>query len=132
MLHVKQFIMSITKNNELPSLDFIAGLIVGEGSFLWTKQQNTKIPVFQLKMPANEKPLFDLIRNKLCLKETVHEYNHKNRHYVLLLIRKRTTIENILIPALEGRLFGQKKEKFDKWKDDYFNNKLNFIYKHYQ
>ena len=39
-----------TQNNELPSLDFIAGLIAGEGAFMWIKQNNTEIPVFQLKM----------------------------------------------------------------------------------
>lgn len=32
------------------SLDFIAGLIAGEGSFMWINQNNNTIPVFQLKM----------------------------------------------------------------------------------
>ena len=115
--------------NELPSLDFIAGLIVGEGSFMWIKQNGTEIPVFQLKMHATERPLFDLLKTKMGLKEKIYEYTHQERHYVLLLIRKRSVIENIIIPVFDGRLFGNKKIQFENWKNKYFERKLNFIYK---
>jgi len=71
------------------SLDFIAGLICGKGPFMWIKQNNTEIPVFQLKMHYKDKNLIEMVRDSLDLSETVHEYTHQNRHYALLLVRKK-------------------------------------------
>lgn len=112
------------------SLDFIAGLIAGEGSFMWINQNGNQIPVFQLKMHADERPLFELIKAKLALKDKIHEYTHQNRHYVLLIIRKRSTIENIIIPTFDQRLFGLKKKQFDAWRDKFYQRKLLFKYKY--
>ncbi|MFH2136536.1 MAG: LAGLIDADG family homing endonuclease [Patescibacteria group bacterium] len=95
------------------SLDFIAGLIAGEGSFMWIKQNNQEVPVFQLKMHASDKELVEMVRDGLNLNETIHIYNHQNRHYVLLLVRKRKTINEKIIPLLDGRLFGMKKNQFN-------------------
>ena len=92
----------------LHSYDFIAGLITNTGSFLWVKQKNSEVPVFQLKMQASDYDLILLIKDKLGIKEVIHEYTHQNRTYALLLIRSRRTIENVLIPIFDGRLFGQK------------------------
>ena len=120
------------ETNQIPSLDFIAGLISVEGSFLWSNQKGIEIPVFQLKIQGDEKTLLELIKNKLELKEKVYEYRHQNRHYALLLVRKRSSIENILIPFFEGRLIGKKRLQFENWKNKYFEKKLNFIYRHTQ
>ncbi len=109
----------------LPSFDFIAGLISREGSFLWIKQNGTEIPVFQLKMRADERPLFELFKEKLGLKEKIYEYTHQNRHYVLLLIRRRRVLEDIIIPAFEFRLFGLKKKQFDGWKRKFIRKRLS-------
>lgn len=97
------------------TLDFIAGLIAGEGSFMWIKQNGGEIPVFQLKMHADERPLFEQIKARLGLKEKIYEYTHQNRHYVLLLIRKRFSLTNIIIPTFENRLFGLKRIQFNNW-----------------
>lgn len=113
----------------LPSLDFIAGLFSAIGSFLWVKQKNSEIPVFQLKMAKNEEGLLNLVKQKLGLKEIVHNYIHKNRSYALLLIRSRRTIENVLIPLVDGRLFGQKAIQFELWKKKYYEKRLEFVYK---
>ncbi len=111
------------------SLDFIAGLIAGEGAFMWIKQNGQETPVFQLKMHADERSLFELIKNKLGLKEKIYEYTHQNRHYVLLLVRKRKVIEEIIIPVFDQRLFGLKKIQFEEWRDKFFQKRLTFKYK---
>lgn len=113
----------------LPSLDFIAGILSIEGSFMWIRQNKSEIPVFQLKMQPTEKSLLELIRLKLGLKEKIYEYNHQKRSYVLLLVRKRSTIENVIIPVFEGRLLGNKMVQFEDWKNRYFEHKINFIYR---
>lgn len=118
-----------TKNIANISIDFIAGLIAGAGAFMWIKQSGQETPVFQLKMHADEKQLFELIKEKLGLKEKIYEYTHQDRHYVLLLVRKRSVIEKIIIPTFDQRLFGLKKLQFELWRDKFFQKKLSFIYK---
>lgn len=113
----------------LPSFEYIAGLITSTGSFLWVKQKNSEIPVFQLKLQFGDFELLELIKAKLEIKESIHQYIHQGRSYSLLLIRSRRTIETQLIPILDGRLFGQKKLQFDLWKKKYFEKKLDFVYK---
>lgn len=111
------------------SLDFIAGLVAGEGSFMWIKQGGSEIPVFQLKMHALERPLFEMVKETLGLKEKIYEYNHQNRHYVVILVRKRTSIEDTIIPSFENRLYGLKKIQFDEWKNKFFERKTLYKYK---
>ncbi len=114
-----------------PSLDFIAGLINTGASFIWVKQKETEVPVFQIKMHISEKPLLELLKQKLGLKEVIYEYNYASRQYVLLLVRKRSVIETAIIPTFDGRLFGAKKTQFEAWKKKYFEKRLDFVYKHY-
>lgn len=123
-------IADYTKDYKNLSLDFIAGLIAGEGAFMWIKQNGNEVAVFQLKMHADEKPLFQLIKLRLGLKEKIYEYTHQNRHYVLLLIRKRRVIEDIIIPTFDQRLFGLKRDQFEVWKNKYYQKKLEFIYRY--
>lgn len=119
-------------NEPIPSYDFIAGFLTATGSFNWVKQKNSEVPVFQLKTKIDDLELLELIKAKLEVKEKVHTYTHQNRQYALLLIRSRKTIETVLIPILDGRLFGQKKIQFDLWQKKYFERKLDFIYKRHQ
>lgn len=107
----------VKKQNKLPSLDFIAGVIAVEGTFMWVKQNKKTIPVFQLKMSADEQELFKVIKSKLNLKENIYKYSHQDRNYVLMLIRSRSSISNIILPLLENRLYGSKKAKFESWKE---------------
>lgn len=113
----------------LPSFDYIAGLINSTGSFLWVRQKNSEVPVFQLKLQSSDFELLELIKAKLEIKESIHQYIHQGRQYSLLLIRSRRTIETVLIPLFDGRLFGQKRIQFDLWKNKYFEKKLEFVYK---
>lgn len=118
-------------NRILPSYDFIAGLLTGTGSFLWVKQKNSEVPVFQLKMQSGDHELLEFIKARLEIKESIHQYIHLGRKYSLLLIRSRRTIETKLIPIFDGRLLGQKKIQFEAWKKKYFEKKLDFVYKHH-
>ena len=127
MFHVKH--MTNTAQSELPSLDFIAGLIAAEGIFMQIKQKNQTIHVFQLKMHTVEYELLEQIKQRLGLKEKIHRYSHQNREYVLLLVRKRASIENSIIPVFTGRLFGKKKQQFDLWVTTYNENKKFFKYR---
>lgn len=120
------------ENIESPSLDFIAGLISTGATFMWVKQKQTEIPVFQIKMHASQKSLLETLRTKLGLTETIHHYQYKNRDYLLLLVRKRSVLENVIIPIFDGRLIGKKKIQFENWKNKYFQKQLTFIYKHYK
>lgn len=126
MKHISQI---DEKSTTLPSLDFIAGLFSATGSFLWVKQKNSEIPVFQLKTQAEDHQLLELIKEKLKIKESIHRYIHQGRGYSLLLIRSRRTIENVLIPLVDGRLFGQKAIQFEQWKNKYYEKRLEFVYK---
>ena len=119
----------IVQSSGLPSFEFIAGLLTGIGAFLWVKQKNSEVPVFQLKMQAGDHELLKLIKDKLGIKESIHKYIHQRREYSLLLIRSRRTIENTLIPIFDGRLFGQKATQFELWKKKYYEKKLEFVYK---
>jgi len=113
------------KNTKQLSLDYIAGLITGEGSFFWITQNKgkQKVPVFQLRMHYNDRELVFAVRNSLKLKEPIYEYKHRDknkpsliRHYVQLMVRKTEVIKEKIIPAFEGRLYGLKREQFNAWK----------------
>ena len=108
--------------DKLPSLDFVAGLIIGAGCFTWVRQNGHDQPVFQLKMHASERHLVEQIRLALKLNESIHEYNHSGRHYVILIVRSRSSIEEKIIPAFESRLFGKKAAIFYLWKEKYFQH----------
>ncbi len=118
--------------NYSPSLDFIAGLISTGATFMWVKQKESTVPVFQLKTHIRQRELLELIKAKLGLKETIYEYSYSSRQYLLLLVRRRSTIENTIIPTFDGRLFGAKRTQFEAWKTKYYEKKLEFAYKHYQ
>lgn len=100
------------------SLNFIAGLIEGDGSFMWIWQNGKRwVPVFQLKMHVKDKKLVTTVRDSLGLNEPVYEYNHGKRHYVLLIIRKRKSLEENIFPAFRNRLYGTKRQQFARWAD---------------
>lgn len=118
----------LPSSNDLPSLDFIAGLIAGEGAFMWINQNGRHQPVFQLKMHVGELYLFELIKLKLGLKEKIYSYSHQGRDYVLLLVRRRSSIEKIIIPTFDNRLFGLKEKQYLAWRERYFIEKEHHLY----
>lgn len=129
MLHVKH--IKNMDENSTPSLDFVSGLINTGATFMWVKQKEAEVPVFQIKLHTSQRELLELVKLKLGLKEKIYEYNYSNRQYVLILVRKRSVIETTIIPTFEGRLFGTKRDQFEAWKKKYFEKKLDFVYKHY-
>jgi len=121
-------------NTKKLSLDFIAGLITGEGSFLIVPYRKGKqmVFVFQLRLHYDDRELVFAVRNSLGLKESVYEFYYNNRHSALLLVRKRSTIEKIIIPTFDGRLTGLKEQQFQIWKEKFFENKKNWRYRYGQ
>lgn len=123
--------------------DFIAGLIVGEGTFCFTTtgnklfEETRKIPTFQLRMHVRDKKLVTAVRDMMNLKENkIYEYTHNNRHYAMLIIRNIGDIKNIIIPFFYKNLKGYKRKQFYQWLEDF--NKLEvaecykFIYRLYK
>lgn len=119
---------------ELFSYDFIAGLIVGEGTFYWTKDKirGESVPVFALRLHIRD---FDLIVNvKYSLglkKEKVYEYTHNGRHYGFLIVRNFDGLKRI-IEIIYPRLAGHKRVQFVEWfkkfKDENMKNSCKAIY----
>lgn len=128
----------ITNTKKL-SLDFIAGVIAGQGYFGWVKQSKgqQKVAVFQLRMHYNDRNLVFAVKNTLGLKEPVYEYNYQDqkkpslwRHSVLLLVRRREVIKKIIIPAFDDRLYGLKEQQFNQWKKEFSEQEKKWRY-HY-
>lgn len=116
---------------ELLSPDFIAGLVVGEGTFYWTKYRNKKIPVFALRMHIRD---FDLLINIKCslnLKETVYEYTNNGRHAAFLIVRSFESIKKVIEKIYPG-LTGHKRIQFIQWfkgfKDEDLDRRYKTIY----
>ena len=104
------------------NLDFIAGLIVGEGTFYWTRSPRGKIPAFALRMHVRDKELVTAVRDSLGLKrERIYEYTHNNRHYAFLIVRNIGSLKNAIIPLVYPRLQGYKLEQFRVWFDGFYN-----------
>lgn len=112
---------------KMPSLDFIAGIVSSFGSFFWSHKNGRRNPIFQLKIHASDKALLVLVKVGLCLKENIYEYNHQNRHYAVLMVRKRLALETQVIPLLNSRLFGRKSTEFELWRDMIIDDKLKRI-----
>jgi len=123
---------TLKKKIKLLSLDFIAGLVNSEGSFMLTKQNKgqQKVFAFQLKMDYQDRELLLAVKNSLGLKEKVHEYDRRQRHYVLLLVRRRETIKKIIIPAFDNKLYGQKGIQFNEWREQFFEEERKWEYQY--
>lgn len=101
-------------------LEFIAGLVVGEGTFCWTKSPRGKLPTFALRMHARDKELVEAARDSLGLREKVYEYTHGGRHYATLIVRNIGSLKNNIIPLLYPRLVGYKRQQFLEWFQGFF------------
>src|SRR3989338_7328460 len=114
---------------ELLSKDFIAGLVVGEGTFYWTKSvDNKKIPVFALRMHVRDFDLLINVKYSLDLKEKVYEYTHNSRHYAFLIIRNFESMKKV-IEEMYPRLTGYKKIQFVEWFNCFEDKHLDERYK---
>lgn len=99
---------------ELLNSDFIAGIIVGHGSFYWTKAGSKMVPCFALKMQINEFDLLVNIKYSLGLHERVYEYQNSGRHFGLLLVRSFAGLR-IMIEQIYPKLRGHKRKQFAEW-----------------
>jgi len=111
-------------NTIIPSLDYIAGIVETSGSFYWSNTTRKAYPVFQVKLVGRETDLLKAIKSKLGLNEVVHEYLHDGRHYAVLTVRRRSSIERIILPFLDQRLIGSKQAVFDAWRDRFYQQIL--------
>lgn len=98
--------------------NFIAGFIQTTGSFLWVNQNGRRIAVFQIKCHLDLFPVLQGIVKTLKLSECLHQYRHSGRKYGLLLIRRQTTLVEQIIPFLDGRLIGKRKDEYTKWRQE--------------
>jgi len=114
---------------ELPSLDYIAGIISCHGNFGWIKKDSYKSPFFQIKMQAKELPLLKMIKAKLELKEKIYKYNHQGRKYVMMTVHRKNVLHSTIIPSFEFRLFSSKHTQFEKWKNQFYRLWLPKVYK---
>ncbi|MBI3627571.1 MAG: hypothetical protein HY220_02385 [Candidatus Sungbacteria bacterium] len=116
---------------ETLSLDFVAGLVVGEGTFYWTMAgDGYKRPVFCLKMPIRDYNLVMDVRDSLGLtSEKVYEYHHGGRHYAMLIVRNIGSLKNIVIPLLWPKLSGYKKRQFQWWFKQFKSSATNPSYR---
>jgi hypothetical protein len=98
--------------------NFIAGFIQTTGSFLWVHQNGKRIAVFQIKCHIDLLPVLQGVVKTLKLSECLHQYGHSGRKYCLLLIRRQATIVDQLIPFLDGRLIGKRRDEYMKWRNE--------------
>jgi hypothetical protein len=103
------------------SHDFIAGLIVGEGTFYWTKSGSGRVPAFAIRLHVRDKELITAVRDSLGLRERIYEYTHNNRHYVMLIVRNIGSLKNVIIPIIYPRLAGYKRLQFLRWFREFFS-----------
>lgn len=108
---------------ELLSYDFIAGLIVGEGTFYWTKYGKHKIPVFALRFHIRDFDLLVNVKYSLGITENIYEYTHNRRHSAFLIIRNFHGLIKI-IESIYPKLTGHKKIQFINWFSMFKDNEL--------
>lgn len=131
MFSAKQIMKNKSESKNL-SLEFIAGLIVGEGCFTQYKQKNGsgRVFVFALKMHWRDEELIKNVRNSLGLYCNIYKYHCKDdRKIAGFHITDKSQLEDIVIPAFDGRLSGYKKIQFDKWKKEFYENKKKSKYR---
>jgi len=108
--------------------DFIAGFIVGEGTFYWTKYGNKKIPVFALRVHIRDFDLLINIKYSLGLREKVYEYVNNGRHAAFLIVRSFESLKKI-IETIYPHLTGHKKIQFVQWFHGFGQKDLDERYK---
>ena len=126
-------------------LDYIAGLIEGEGSFSfcsipqWKCLNNgcevrVKIPAFQIRMHERDEDLIRALRNTLGLDNIVYNYPptktkrfikpYKSGRLAVLIVRDTAALRNI-IPLFYKRLYGYKRKQFFEWLEKMGNPEMS-------
>jgi hypothetical protein len=112
----------------LPSLDYIAGIVSCHGNFGWTPRGKNSSPFFQIKIHQSETDLLKLIKTKLGLKEKIYKYNHNGRKYSMIKIHRKQILEGVIIPTFNFRLFGKKQRQFEQWQKQSYQFWLSKLY----
>ncbi len=102
------------------SINYICGLIEGEGCFTFSKNRTQTIPAFSIALNEENEELLIRIKNTLGLKNKIYKYGpytkdgfcRKNR--VILIIRDSDQLQNI-VPLFYKGLKGHKKRQIILW-----------------
>ncbi len=127
--------------NKLITLDYIRGLIEGEGCFTFSTQYrfNRKVPCFEIGMHARDMDLLEAIRDRLGLHNKIYVYHYKSPGInqgpkAILIVREFAQLRNIVIPLCYNRLKGNKAKQFNAWMekigaDPMVSPRFKFLYK---
>lgn len=108
--------------DQLITLEYIRGLIEGEGSFTFSTQYSIKrkVPAFEIRMHVRDKDLLEQMRDFLGLKNKIYVYHYQKPSMprgpqAMLIVREFGQLKNIIIPLCYGRLKGNKGIQFNDW-----------------
>jgi hypothetical protein len=90
----------IPEQSNRTDLNFVCGVISVLGQFNWYNNHGIQMPIFQIRMNAEELPLLNLIQSATGLTETPRVYKLHNRKFAQLVVRRLSSIQK-LIDALE-------------------------------
>lgn len=122
--------------------DYIRGLIDGEGCFtfcntpdLRSPSGKAQIPTFVLQMHERDKPLIEMVRNRLAPRNKIYVYKmldmetHRGKVYkrgamARFMVRDLGNLKNKVIPLFYNNLLGYKGIQFNKWLENIGNDPL--------
>lgn len=99
------------------SPDFVAGVVSTCGTFFHIQTARIDQFGFQIKLPATNRELLELIRQALGLRSPVRIFQTNETKYALLITRSKKELKAKVVPYLEDRMSGQKLLQFLKWKN---------------
>ena len=117
--------------------EFIRGLVVGEGCFTFhtigykiigEAIGRWKMPAFVISMHVRDLDLLRSVADQLGLKEPVYTHKSwqgdgiKRGDKATLMVRKFSSLKNIVVPLFYKKLFGYKAIQFEKWIEEIGNN----------
>lgn len=111
------------------TLEFIAGFVSAQGSFIKYTRNGHTYPAFQIKSSVENSSLLNQIASTLNLHNKVYNYNKAGRSYSLLLVRDRDSLLKKIIPALEGRIIGARADVYNQWKNAIIANSSTWKYR---
>ncbi len=111
------------------TLEFIAGFVNAQGSFIEYTRNGHIYHAFQIKSSVDNSSLLNQIASTLDLHNRVYAYNKGDRGYSLLIVRDRESILNKIIPALKNRLVGPRSDAFENWCSSIKQNSSTWNYR---
>ena len=112
------------------SLEYIRGLVAGEGCFSFHTAPSAKepgrkirIPVFVISMSQQDNDLILLLKESMGLKGGLYSYgprknkkdNYNRQGMTTLMVRDLGQLKNIIVPLFHRKLIGYKAKQFSDW-----------------